>query len=82
MVKSVSTFDTEKIVNKLKINNFRGICSKDMPTQIKGNESVIINTQDDLDGGGRHWVCVYNNPDIAGCIYFESFDMRPGKQMS
>ena len=76
--KPLSNFDIEKIVKKLKIKKFRGVFSKDMlPAQMKGNESVIINIQDYLDGGGTHWVCVYNNPDNPDCIYFDSFGMRP-----
>ena len=68
-MKPLSNFDIEKIVKEIKINHFRGVFSKDMlPTHMKANESVIINLQDYLDGGGYHWVCTYNSPYII-CIY-------------
>lgn len=76
--KPLSNFDIENIVKKLKIKNFRGVFSKDMlPIKMKGDESTIINIQDYLDGGGTHWVCVYNGWNRADCIYFDSFGMKP-----
>ena len=77
-MKPLSNFDIEKICKKLKINNFRGVFSKDMlPLIMKGYESVVINIQDYLDGGGTHWVCVYNSPHNKDVLYFDSFGMKP-----
>ena len=45
--------------------------------KILDNESVVINIQDYLDGGGTHWVCVVNQPDSADVEYFDSFGVQP-----
>ena len=60
------------------ITNFRGVYSKDMlPKQIVEDESVLINIQHYLDGGGTHWVCVVNQPDSNDAEYFDSFGVHP-----
>ena len=37
----------------------------------------MINTQDYLDGGGTHWVCVVNQLDSSDAEYFDSFGVQP-----
>lgn len=48
-----------------------------LPKKIKNNESVVINTEDFLDGNGSHWVCVVNKPDSKHAEYFDSFGVHP-----
>ena len=52
-MRPLSNFDIENILKG--ITNFRGVHSKDMlPKRIGEDESVVINIQDYLDGGGTH----------------------------
>ena len=75
-MRSLSNFDIEDILKG--ITNFRGVYSKDMlPNRIGEDESVVINTQDHLDGGGTHWVCVVNQLDSSEEEYFDSFGVHP-----
>ena len=75
-VRPLSNFDIEDILKG--ITNFRGVYSKDMlPKRIGENESVVINIQDYLDGGGTHWVCVVSQPDSNDVEYFDSFSVQP-----
>ena len=54
-MRPLSNFDIEDILKG--ITNFRGVYIKDMlPNRTGEDESVVINTQDYLDGGGTHWV--------------------------
>ena len=63
-MRPLSNFDIEDILKG--ITNFRGVYSKDMlPNRIGEDESIGINTQDYLDGGGTHWVCVVNQLDSS-----------------
>ena len=56
-MRPLSNFDIENILKG--ITNFCGVYNKDMlPKWIGEDESVVINTQDYLDGGGTYWVCV------------------------
>ena len=72
-----SNFDIESFLKS--VTNFHGVYSKDMlPKWIGEDESVVINTQDYLDGGGTHWVCVVNQPDSNDAEYFDSFGVQPG----
>lgn len=59
-----------------KIQNFRGIFSRDtLPRRIRKVESGIINL-DDNTGGGTHWVAYRKNGGYIA--YFDSFgDLRP-----
>ena len=76
LIKPLSNFDIDSILKD--VDNFRGVFSKDMlPQKILDNESVVINIQDYLDGGGTHWVCVVNQPDSADVEYFDSFGVQP-----
>ena len=76
VMKPLSNFDIERILKN--VGNFRGVFSKDMlPEAIAGDESVVINIQDYLDGGGTHWVCVVNQPDSKDVEYFDSFGVQP-----
>ena len=69
-------FDIEDILKG--ITNFCSVYSKDMlPNRIGEDESVVINTQDYLDGGGTHWVCVVNQLDSSDAEYFDSFGVQP-----
>ena len=75
-VRPLSNFDIENILKG--ITNFRGVYSKDMlPKRIGEDKSVVINTQDYLDGGGTHRVCVVNQPDSNDAEYFDSFGVHP-----
>ena len=76
LITPLSNFDIDSILKD--VDNFRGVFSKDMlPQKILDNESVVVNIQDYLDGGGTHWVCVINQPDSADVEYFDSFGVRP-----
>ena len=48
-----------------------------LPKRIGEDESVVINTQDYLDGGGTHWVCVVNQLDSNDAEYFDSLGVQP-----
>ena len=57
-MRPISNFDIEDSFKG--ITNLQSVYSKDMFPKRKGeNESVVINTQDYLDGGGTHWVCTH-----------------------
>ena len=47
-----------------------------LPKRIGEDESVVINTQDYLDGSGTHWVCVVSQPDSNDAEYFDSFGVH------
>lgn len=58
--------------------NCRRTFSKDtLPQMPKNDESLIVNLQDYFDGGGTHWVAIYNDPNKKDVEYFDSFGMRP-----
>lgn len=61
--------------NILKINNFRGVFTKDtlLDKPLK-NECGIINLGD-LQSGGTHWTCYMKNHNKV--IYFDSFGDAP-----
>ena len=48
-----------------------------LPKQIGEDESVVINTQDYLDGGATHWVCVVNQLHSRDAEYFDSYGVHP-----
>ena len=78
-MRPLSNFDIEDVlkVGSKASSNFRGVYSKDMlPKRIGEDESVVINIQDYLDGGGTHWVCVVNQPDSKDAEYFDSFGVH------
>ena len=74
-MRPLSNFDIENILKG--IINFRGVHSKDMLPKRIGEDSVVINIQDYLDGCGTHWVCVVNQPDLNDAEYFDSFGVQP-----
>ena len=75
-IRPLSNFDIEHILKG--VDHLRGIYSKDMlPKTIHNDEAVVINTQDYLDGGGTHWVCVVHQPDSDDVEYFDSFGVQP-----
>ena len=79
-MRPLSNFDIEDIeqVGSKASSNFLGVYSKDvLPNRIGEDESVVINTQDYLDGGGTHWVCVVNQLDSSDAEYFDSFGVQP-----
>jgi len=41
------------------------------------NESIIINLENYFEGGGTHWVCIYNDPKSNDIEYFDSFGLTP-----
>ena len=76
--KPLSNVQIQEIMINRNITNFRGVYSKDMlPKKIHRDESIIINIQDFLDGGGTHWVCVYNDKKSKDVEYFDSFGLYP-----
>ena len=78
MFKPLSNVEIESIMRDKKITNFRGVFSKDtLPKKMQQNESIIINIQDFLDGGGTHWVCIYNDKKSKDVEYFDSFGLYP-----
>ena len=75
-MRPLSNFDIEDILKG--ITNFRWVYSKGMlPNRLGEDESVVINTQDYLDGDGTHWVCVVNQLDSSDAEYFDSFGVHP-----
>ena len=71
-----SNFDIESFLKS--VTNFHGVYSKDMlPKWIGEDESVVINTQDYLDGNGTHWVCLVKQPGFNNAEYFDSFGFQP-----
>ena len=76
--KPLSNVEIENIMKDNEISNFRGVFSKDiLPKKMLRDESIIINIQDLLDGGGTHWVAVYNNRNHKDVEYFDSFGLYP-----
>lgn len=65
-------------MKKHKITNYKGTFSKDMlPDRIHDEESIVVNLQDYFQGGGTHWVAVYNNKNSNSIEYFDSFGLEP-----
>ena len=59
-------------VDKLKINHFRGIYSRDgLPRKIKKECGII--SLDDIQGAGTHWVCYRNLSSVVE--YFDPFGL-------
>ena len=58
------------------VSNFRGVYSNVLRKITRKNESVMINTEDFLDGNGMHWVGVVIQPDSGNVEYFDSFGMH------
>ena len=76
--KPLSNIEIEEIMKNKKIKNFRGVYSKDiLPKKMYVNESMVINIQDFLDGGGTHWVCTYVDRNSKDVEYFDSYGLRP-----
>ena len=76
--KPLSNVEIENIMKDRKISNFRGVYSKDLlPKKMHKNESIILNIQDFLDGGGTHWVAIYNDIKGKDVEYFDSFGIYP-----
>jgi hypothetical protein len=68
---ALTNFDILHLVNKLNIQNFRGVfCRDELPETPKTNESGIMNLSKSLDPGS-HWVAYYKDGDER--IYFDSF---------
>ena len=74
---TLTNYDIDKIENVIKLPTFRGCFSKDeLPHVKKANECMIINMQDDKDGDGSHWICLYKH-ERNGTFYFDSFGLEP-----
>ena len=79
-MKPLSNFDIDKIM--MKCDTYRGTFSKDMlPKRMNENESAIVNLQDYFEGGGTHWVCIYNSNDSVHVEYFDSFGLVPPNEI-
>jgi len=64
------------------IDNYRGFFSKDMLLKkINSNESIIIYLQSNFDGGGIHWIFVYNDSNSDSVEYFDSFGLVPPNEI-
>ena len=73
--KSLSNFDLEDAVKKLKILCFRGVFLLDtIPTKPNKKECGIVNF-DKSGGSGTHWVAWYKNGKTK--IYFDSYGIQP-----
>ena len=75
--KPLSNFDLIKWVEKLNIQYFRGIYSRDNLPKIIRKECAIINLNKETESGS-HWVC-YRNIDNY-CEYFDSFGLIMAKK--
>lgn len=74
-IKALSNYDIINLVNKLKIENFRGVFMRDtLPNKINELECGIVNL-DINKNKGTHWVCYYKNK--SKCYYFDSFGLDP-----
>ena len=72
--KALSNFDLEGWIDKLGIEHFRSIYSRDaLPDKIYKKECGIINL-DDIEGEGTHWVC-YRNLEKNLVEYFDPFGL-------
>ena len=69
--------DIYKLVDKLRITNFRGVyCSDEIPdrTEILEEECAILNFQKHTQGG-THWVAWYRNG--SDIVYYDSYGGIP-----
>lgn len=67
--------DIEKLAKKLRIDNFRGVFTKDLlPNKPKRKETIIINL-DTISGYGTHWVATRKSGFRV--IYFDSYGNIP-----
>jgi hypothetical protein len=76
----LSDHDTDVLVEKLNIPNFRGCFYRDNLKTIQPNSSYIINLNSELDEHGKrntgsHWVALLTN-DMKQAIYFDSYGER------
>ena len=72
-LKPLTNYDIIKIVNELKISNFREVFMRDtLPNKINELECRILNL-DICKNNGTHWVCYCKNKDK--CYYFDSFGL-------
>ena len=77
--KPLSNFELMDAVDKLKIQNFRGVFLRDtLPGKSKKKECGILNL-DDTSGSGTHWVAWWKNNDVK--FYFDSFGLPPPLEM-
>ena len=73
--KSLSNFDLEDAVRKLKIPFFRGVFLLDtLPRKPNKKECGIVNF-DKSGGSGTHWVAWYKNGKTK--IYFDGYGVQP-----
>ena len=77
-LKALTNYDIIKIVDELKIKDFRGVFMRDtLPNKINKVECGILNL-DVSKNNGTHWVCYYHMSGAAGaklkdkCYYFDS----------
>src|SRR5271156_1094798 len=76
---TLSNFDIEKIVNELKIPNFRGVYMRDqLPKRIQTNECGIVNLEPE-SMNGSHWVSYYKKGKLK--YYFDSYGLDPTNQV-
>lgn len=75
--KSLSNGDIDNYYRKNK--SYYGTRPSDMLPHKLGKKSIVINF-DTSDGGGTHWVCMWNkNPKFL--FYFDSFGLAPPKRI-
>ena len=71
--KPLSNVDLTKWIRYLRIQNFKGIYSRD--ETIPKNHSPCIINLDSLENAGTHWVCCAPSHDNKFIWYFDSFGM-------
>ena len=75
----LSNIQLTDAVNKLKINNFRGVFLRDqLPIRSKAYECGILNL-DDSSGKGTHWVAWTKNKSDKW--YFDSYGLSPPTEL-
>ena len=73
--KPLNNFELEDVVNRLKIQCFRGVFLLDtLPKKLNKKECGIVNF-DKSGGSGTHWVAWYKNGKNK--IYFDSYGVKP-----
>ena len=68
-----------KWIKYLKINNFKGIFSRNEHMPKPEHSPCIINL-DDLEGPGTHWVTCFPSKNSNILYYFDSFGMPYPKE--
>lgn len=65
------------------IHNFVGCFSKDkLPSKIVNDSSYIVNLENEDDGNGTHWTCIYSaDSNFNRHQYYDSYGIAPPKEV-